>query len=586
MSKKNTARKFDPSSLPQEFQAKESFADLLEQSFKTEKREGNVVKGTVVAVEKDDVVIDIGLKTEGRVPLREFGHLGETAKLKVGDEVEVYLERIENRNGEAMLSREKALREESWVKFEESHNAQQNVDGIIVGRVKGGFTVDLGGAIAFLPGSQVDVRPVKDITPLMNISQPFQILKMDRKRGNIVVSRRAILEESRSEARSEMLSQIEEGMTLEGTVKNLTDYGAFIDLGSVDGLLHVTDISWKRVNHPSEVLSIGQKVKVKIIKHSKDTGRISLGMKQLESSPWDGIEIRFPVGTRLKGRVTNIADYGAFVELEPGIEGLVHVSELSWTKKNAHPNKVVTIGQEVEVVVLDIDITKHRISLGMKQANSNPWAQFAAENPAGTLLEGEIKNIAEFGLFVGLNAEMDGLVHISDLSWAETPEEAVKKYKKGDTIKVVVLSVDPEKERISLGLKQLDSDPFDQATGSVNKGDVATFKVVGVREDGIEVEVSNGLTSFIKRADLSSDRSDQRPERFAVGDRVDAKVTNVDKITRKISLSIKAYEQDEHKRAIAEFGSADSGASLGDILGVALDKSKQKKSTKVKKAGE
>jgi small subunit ribosomal protein S1 len=586
MSKKNTARKFDPSTLPEEFQAKESFADLLEQSFKTEKREGNVVKGTVVAVEKDDVVIDIGLKTEGRVPLREFGHLGETAKLKVGDEVEVYLERIENRNGEAMLSREKALREESWVKFEESHNAQQNVDGVIVGRVKGGFTVDLGGAIAFLPGSQVDVRPVKDITPLMNISQPFQILKMDRKRGNIVVSRRAILEESRSEARSEMLSQIEEGQTLEGTVKNLTDYGAFIDLGSVDGLLHVTDISWKRVNHPSEVLSIGQKVKVKIIKHSKDTGRISLGMKQLESSPWDGIEQRFPVGTRLKGRVTNIADYGAFVELEPGIEGLVHVSELSWTKKNAHPNKVVTIGQEVEVVVLDIDITKHRISLGMKQANSNPWAQFAAENPAGTLLEGEIKNIAEFGLFVGLNAEMDGLVHISDLSWAETPEEAVKKYKKGDTIKVVVLSVDPEKERISLGLKQLDSDPFDQATGSVNKGDVATFKVVAVREDGIEVEVSNGLTSFIKRADLSSDRSDQRPERFAVGDRVDAKVTNVDKITRKISLSIKAYEQDEHKRAIAEFGSADSGASLGDILGVALDKSKQKKTTKAKKASE
>ena len=583
MSKKNTARKFDPSTLPDEFQAKESFADLLEQSFKTEKREGNVVKGVVVAVEKDDVVIDIGLKTEGRVPLREFGHLGETAKLKVGDEVEVYLERIENRNGEAMLSREKALREESWVKFEESHNAQQNVDGVIVGRVKGGFTVDLGGAIAFLPGSQVDVRPVKDITPLMNISQPFQILKMDRKRGNIVVSRRAILEESRSEARSEMLSQIEEGMTLEGTVKNLTDYGAFIDLGSVDGLLHVTDISWKRVNHPSEVLSIGQKVKVKIIKHSKDTGRISLGMKQLESSPWDGIEQRFPVGVRLKGRVTNIADYGAFVELEPGIEGLVHVSELSWTKKNAHPNKVVTIGQEVEVVVLDIDITKHRISLGMKQANSNPWAQFAAENPAGTLLEGEVKNIAEFGLFVGLNSEMDGLVHISDLSWAESPEEAVKKYKKGDTIKVVVLSVDPEKERISLGLKQLDSDPFDQATGSVNKGDVSTFKIVGVREDGIEVEVSNGLTSFIKRGDLAADRADQRTERFAVGDRVDAKVTNVDKITRKISLSIKAYEQDEHKRAIAEFGSADSGASLGEILGVALDKSKVKKS-KAKKA--
>lgn len=586
MSKNNTARKFDTASLPAEFQAKENFADLLEQSFRTEKREGNVVKGTIVAIEKDDAVIDIGLKTEGRVSLREFGHLGEAPKLKVGDEVEVYLERIESRNGEALLSREKALREESWVKFEEAHNAAQNVDGIIIGRVKGGFTVDLGGAIAFLPGSQVDVRPVKDITPLMNITQPFQILKMDRKRGNIVVSRRAILEESRSEARSEMLSQIEEGMVMEGTVKNLTDYGAFIDLGSVDGLLHVTDISWKRVNHPSEVLSIGQKLKVKIIKHSKDTGRISLGMKQLESSPWDGIESRYPIGARLKGRVTNIADYGAFVELEPGIEGLVHVSELSWTKKNTHPNKVVAIGQEVEVAVLDIDLTKHRISLGMKQASSNPWQQFASENPAGTLLEGEIKNIAEFGIFVGLKSDMDGLVHISDLSWAESPEDAVKKYKKGDSIKVVVLSVDPEKERISLGLKQLDSDPFDQALGNVNKGDVSTFAVVAVREDGIEVQVSEGLTSFIKRADLSSDRSDQRPERFAVGDRVDAKVTNVDKVTRKISLSIKAFEQDEHKRAIAEYGSADSGASLGDILGVALDKSKQKKATKSKKSEE
>lgn len=585
MSKTNIARKFDPASLPQEFQAKESFADLLEQSLKFEKREGNVVKGTVVAVEKEDVVIDIGLKTEGRVPLREFGSFGEAPKLKVGDEVEVYLERIENRYGHAMLSREKALREESWVKFERAHNANENVDGVIVGRVKGGFTVDLGGAVAFLPGSQVDVRPIKDITPLMNISQPFQILKMDRKRGNIVVSRRAILEESRTEARNEMLSQIEEGMTLEGMVKNLTDYGAFIDLGSVDGLLHVTDISWKRINHPSEVLALGQKVKVKVIKHSKDTGRISLGMKQLEDSPWAGIETRFPVGSRFKGRVTNIADYGAFVELEAGIEGLVHVSELSWTKKNVHPSKVVSIGEEVDVVVLDIDSNKHRISLGMKQVADNPWSSFFGSNPAGTVLEGEVKNIAEFGLFVGLEGGVDGLVHISDLSWTETAEEAIKNYKKDDKIKVVVLSVDPEKERISLGVKQLESDPFDQALSHIKKGSIATFAVSAVREDGIEVQVAEGYSSFIKRSDLSSDRADQRPERFAVGDRVDAKVTNVDKVTRKISLSIKALEQDENKRAIAEFGSADSGASLGEILGVALDKSKQKKApAKSKKA--
>jgi small subunit ribosomal protein S1 len=555
----------------------ENFAQLLEEtSFLAE---GSVIKGVITAIEKDFVIVDVGGKTEGRIPYREFVRLGEPEDIKVGDQVEVYLERIENREGEAILSREKALREESWSKFEEAHQKGETVDGVIFGRVKGGFTVDLGGAVAFLPGSQVDVRPVKDISPLMGIRQPFQILKMDKKRSNIVVSRRAILEETRSAEREEMLSKIAEGVVLEGMVKNITDYGAFIDLGSIDGLLHVTDISWKRINHPSEVLSVGQQVKVKVIKFDQETKRVSLGMKQLEESPWKDIESRFPIKGRFKGRITNITDYGAFVELEPGIEGLVHVSEMSWTKKNVHPSKLVSVSQEVEVMVLDIDPAKHRISLGIKQCEENPWAQFGSKYPEGTVLKGDIKNITDFGLFIGLPEGVDGLVHVSDLVWSGSGDEELKKFQKGQQVEVKVLSIEPDKERVSLGIKQLSDGPADTSI-DLKKNDVSTFTVTAVRDEGIEVQVADGITSFIKRNDLSSDRVEQRPERFAVGDRVDAKVISVNKATRKVSLSIKALEAEEQKKAIAEYGSTDSGASLGEILGMALDKSKKEKGKK------
>ncbi len=569
----------------EEFSTTENFAELLEESLqKAQFKEGNVVKGQVISIEKDVAIVDIGLKTEGKIPLREFGAAGVGNELKVGDIVEVYLERIESRYGEAILSREKALREESWVRFEDAHKKNQHVEGVIFGRVKGGFTVDLSGAIAFLPGSQVDVRPVKDISPLMGISQPFQILKMDRKRGNIVVSRRAILEESRQEARNEKLSQIDEGMTLEGTVKNITDYGAFIDLGDLDGLLHVTDISWRRINHPSEVLSIGQRIKVKVIKNNKETQRISLGMKQLEESPWIGANAKFPSGSKIKGNITNIADYGVFVEIAPGIEGLVHVSEMSWTKKNIHPGKTVSVGQEVQVAILDIDEEKHRLSLGMKQCADNPWELFASKHPVGEVIECEIKNVTDFGLFVGFENGIDGLVHASDISWSEKQEDAIKKFKKGDKIKVKVLTIDPEKERIGLGIKQLENDPFEQALGALKKGQTATFTVTAVKEDGIEVQLSDGINCFIKKNELSRDRVEQRPERFAVGDRVDAKITTIDKSGRKISASIKALEVEEQKKVIAEYGSTDSGASLGDILGVALSKSKTKEGAEAKPA--
>ncbi|MEM8916590.1 MAG: 30S ribosomal protein S1, partial [Pseudomonadota bacterium] len=491
----------------------------------------------------------------------------------VGDEVEVFVDRMEDRHGEAVLSREKARREEAWNLLEKAFNDQERVTGVIFGKVKGGFTVDLSGAVAFLPGSQVDIRPVRDISPLMGTPQPFQILKMDRSRGNIVISRRAVLEESRAEARSELVANLKEGQVLEGVVKNITDYGAFVDLGGVDGLLHVTDIAWRRINHPSEALSIGQNVKVQVIRFNQETQRISLGMKQLEADPWDGVDSKYPVSTRFKGRVTNITDYGAFVELEPGIEGLVHVSEMSWTKKNVHPGKIVSTSQEVEVMVLDVDPVKRRISLGLKQCLDNPWDSFAAEHPAETVLTGEVKNITEFGLFVGLPGEIDGMVHLSDISWDRTGEEALTDYKKGDEVEVKVLDVDVEKERISLGIKQLADDPKEKASSSLRKGEVVTCTVSAITDGGIEVSIGeDGLTGFIRKSELSRERSEQRPDRFAVGEKVDAKVTQVDRAGRKINLSIKAREAAEEQEAMAEYGSSDSGASLGDILGAALKK--------------
>ncbi|MCX7338855.1 MAG: 30S ribosomal protein S1 [Alphaproteobacteria bacterium] len=557
---------------------KESFASLLESSL-TEQRsfDGSVVKGIIIAIKNDQAIIDVGLKAEGRVLLKDIAARGQISEIRVGDMVDVYVERIEDKNGEAVLSIEKARREAAWNDLEKASETGELIDGVIFGKVKGGFAVDLSGAIAFLPGSQVDIRPVRDVGPLMNITQPFKILKMDKARSNIVVSRRAVLEESRAEARTELVAQLVEGQILDGIVKNITDYGAFIDLGGVDGLLHVTDISWRRINHPSDVLKLGESIKVQVIRFNKETQRISLGMKQLEADPWKGAEERFTSGSRHQGKVTNIADYGAFIELDNGIEGLIYVTEMSWTKKNVHPSKIVVVGQDVEVVVLDVDLNKRRISLGLKQCAENPWQKFVEQHPTGSIIEGTIKNITEFGLFVGVTAELDGMIHLSDLSWEKTGEEAISGYTKGQSISVKVLDVDPEKERISLGVKHLSSDPFESATNQLKKGDVVTGTVCQITDKGIEVTLVDGLTGFIKKPDLSRDREYQRSERFAIGEKVDAKIITLDKSGRKINLSIKAREIDEEKEALSEYGSSDSGASLGDILGAAM---KKKASTK------
>ena len=535
--------------------------------------EDNVVTGIVTAIEKDVAVIDVGLKTEGRVALKEFGQAGMPSMLKVGDSVEVFVERIENAQGEAVISRDKARREEAWDRLELQFTKQERVDGVIFNRVKGGFTVDLGGAVAFLPGSQVDIRPVRDAGPLMNIPQPFRILKMDKRRGNIVVSRRSILEEDRAEHRQEVVRELNEGDTREGVVKNITDYGAFVELApGVDGLLHVTDMSWSRVNHPSEVLGVNDTVKVKIIKINPDTHRISLGIKQLQPDPWQGVAAKYPVSAKFRGKVTNITDYGAFVELEQGIEGLVHVSEMSWVKKNVHPGKVVSTSQEVEVMVLEVDSVKRRISLGLKQTLDNPWDAFVSKHPVGSTVEGEVKNKTEFGLFIGLDGEVDGMVHLSDLDWNRPGEQVLDEYQRGQMVTAVVLDVDVEKERISLGVKQVSGDPFSEPqAGDMKKGSVVTCEVIEVKENGLEVKITGSdLTAFIRRSELARDRADQRPERFAVGEKVDARITLLDRRARKVQVSIKALEMAEEKEAIAQYGSADSGASLGDILGAAL----------------
>ena len=569
----------------------EDFGALFEESQTTGgKSEGSVIKGLIVAIEKDMVIIDVGMKSEGRVPLREFAVNNVPAELRVGDEVDVYLEKIENRHGEAILSREKALREEAWIKLEKCCANSERVDGTIFGRVKGGFTVDIQGAIAFLPGSQVDIRPIRDITPLMHIVQPFLILKMDRKRGNIVVSRRSVLEESRVEARNDLLGKISEGQILDGVVKNITDYGAFIDMGGIDGLLHVTDISWRRISHPTEILTVGQTIKVIVTKFDQGSKRVSLGMKQLEANPWQEAALKYTVGTKLSGKITNITDYGAFVELEPGIEGLVHVSEISWVKKSVHPSKLVAVSQEVNVVVLDIDASKHRISLGMKQCEENPWAVYATKVQVGDEIEGEIRNITDFGLFVGLEGDIDGLVHHSDLSWTESGDATIKNYKKGEVIKAKILAIDIEKERISLGVKQLSEAPAgavltqqsqgDDVTGGIQKNSTVTCVVSEIHDDGITVKLSDGVTSFIKKAELARERQDQRIERFAVGDRVDVKVISIDKTTKKVGVSIKALETDDHKKAISDYGSENSGSSLADILGAALKDAGEKKAKK------
>ena len=554
----------------------EDFASLLDETLGADTGfAGSVVTGRVLRIDDDVAVVDVGLKSEGRVPLREFAPQGQKAEVKPGDTVELFVERYEDRDGTIVLSREKARREEAWTNLEKSFTAQSRVNGVIFGRVKGGFTVDLGGAVAFLPGSQVDIRPVRDVGPLMGSPQPFQILKMDRARGNIVVSRRAVLEETRAEQRSELIQGLKEGMILDGVVKNITDYGAFVDLGGVDGLLHVTDIAWRRINHPSEALTIGQAVKVQVIRFNPETQRISLGMKQLMSDPWEGVAVKYPVQGKFSGRVTNITDYGAFVELEPGVEGLVHVSEMSWTKKNVHPGKIVATTQEVDVLILDVDEPKRHISLGLKQAQGNPWEVFLEAHPPGSTVEVEIRNITEFGLFVGLGPDLDGMVHMSDLSWDVPGEQAMASFHKGDTVGAKVLDVDVEKERISLGVKQLQSDPAAEVLERVRKNDIVTCVVTKVEANGVEVKVEDILTGFIRRAELARDRADQRPEKFAIGEKVDAKVLMVDRAARRLSLTIKGKEVEEERQAVQEYGTSDSGASLGDILGAAIRRRNQ-----------
>jgi len=548
----------------------EDFEALLEESFEIDTpEEGSVVKGKVIAIESGQAIIDVGYKMEGRVDIKEFANPGEAPEIAVGDEVDVFLRMVENSKGEAVLSHEMARREAAWDRLEKAYADEERVDGAIFGRVKGGFTVDLGGAVAFLPGSQVDVRPVRDAGPLMGLKQPFQVLKMDRRRGNIVVSRRAILEESRAEQRAEVIGKLAEGDSIEGVVKNITEYGAFVDLGGVDGLLHVTDMAWRRVNHPSEILTIGETITVQVIKINKETHRISLGLKQLQDDPWTVVEGKFPLESVHTGRVTNITDYGAFVELEPGVEGLVHVSEMSWTKKNVHPGKIVSTSQEVEVMVLEIDPVKRRVSLGLKQTMRNPWEVFAETHPTGTEVEGEVKNITEFGLFIGLDGDIDGMVHLSDLTWEGRGEDVIGDFHKNDVVKAVVTEVDVEKERISLSIKALDGDPFEGATDGVKRGSIITVEVTSIEDGGVEVTYE-GMKSFIRRSDLSRDRAEQRPERFGVGDKIDVRVTNIDAKTRRLGLSIKAREIAEEKEAVEQYGSSDSGASLGDILGAAL----------------
>ena len=559
----------------------ETFADLLAESFaENSKIEGSVVKGKVVSIENDVALVDVGLKSEGRISLKEFSPPGVTTEIKIGDTVDVYIEKIEGKNGYTVLSREKAKREETWSILEIAQKKQERVNGIIFGKVKGGFTVDLEGATAFLPGSQVDIRPIKDLNTIMGGPQAFLILKMDRKRGNIVVSRRAVLEESRAEARTELVSNLGEGQVLNGIVKNITDYGAFIDLGGVDGLLHVTDIAWKRVLHPSEVLSLGDNIRVQVIKFNTETQRISLGMKQLEEDPWNSIESKYPVGSKTKGRITNITDYGAFVELDPGIEGLVHITEISWTKKNIHPGKIVSTSEQVEVMILDIEESKRRISLGLKQCIKNPWQEFLDKHPIGTEIEGEIRNITEFGLFVAVSSQLDGLVHLSDVSWEGNTEEIISKYNKGDLVKTKVLDANVENERIALGIKQLEPDPFADGSLKLKRGMIITCIVETSSDQGLDVEVNDGLKGFIRKSELSRDRDEQRPDRFAKGDKVDAQITNIDKKSRKLTLSIKAREILEEKKAMKDYGSSDSGATLGDILGVALNVDKKNEKEK------
>ena len=557
----------------------ENFNELLEKSLLDFKyKEGQIIKGTVLSIVNDTVVVDVGLKSEGRIPIKEFHSPGEEHNVKVGEKYDVYLEKLENKEGEALLSRDRARKEESWNNLEKIQDSNQQVMGIITERVKGGFAVDIDGALAFLPGSQVDLKPIKDISPLLNKPQPMIILKMDKLRGNIVVSRRALLEESRKADRSKLLSDISEGDKLKGLIKNITDYGVFVDLGGMDGLIHVTDLSWERVNHPSEKFKVGDEIEVIVTKYDKENNRISLGLKQLTEDPWKNVDNEYKVGSIIKSKISNIADYGAFVQLERGVEGLIHNSELSWVNKNVHPNNIVSIGEELEVMILEIDHNKRRISLGRKQCIENPWKLFADKNKKGDIVEGKIKNLTDFGIFVELSNNLDGLIHLSDISWEKSGEEAIKDYKVDDLIKFKILEIDLDKERVSLGIKQLSSDPS-KSDETVNK--VVTGIVSEIEKDKVFVKFDKDKNGFIKRTNLAKSKTEQNTERFAVKEKIDAKV--IKKLTKDnlYELSVKDLEIQEEKKALKEYGSSTSGASIGDIIGAALDKDNQKNKKKL-----
>ena len=552
----------------------ENFSELLEQSLSEFKyKEGQIIKGTVLSIINDTVVVDVGLKAEGRIPIKEFHSPGEEHSVKVGDKYDVYLEKLENKEGEALLSRERARKEESWSNLEKQQNQKEQVTGVITGRVKGGFAVDINGAVAFLPGSQVDLKPIKDISPLLNKPQPMIILKMDKLRGNIVVSRRVLLEESRKADRSKLLSDINEGDKLKGIVKNITDYGVFVDLGGMDGLIHVTDISWERVNHPSEMFKIGEDIEVIVIKYDKENNRISLGLKQLTEDPWKNVENIYKVGSKIKSKISSIADYGAFIALEKGVEGLIHTSEMSWVNKNINPNSILKIGDEVEVIILEIDNSKRRISLGLKQCTENPWKTFASSTKVGDIAEGDIKNITDFGIFVGLTEQLDGLIHASDISWEDNSSKAIEKYKIGEKVKFKILDIDVEKERVSLGIKQLKKSSIKEDK-FVNK--TITCVIEKIDEDKMIVSFEKDYKGFVKKSNLAKVKTEQNTSRFAVGEKIDAKVLKKIAKDDTYELSIKDLEIQEEKEALKEYGSSSSGASIGDIIGAALEEDKKK----------
>ena len=547
----------------------ESFAELFEQSLNTTQLQpGTIVTGTVIEITNDSVVVNAGLKSEGIIPKNQFlGPMGEL-EVAVGDEVEVALDAVEDGFGITRLSREKAKRFAAWDHLEKAFEAGDTVVGLINGKVKGGFTVELGSVRAFLPGSLVDVRPVRDTAYLEGKDQEFKVIKLDRKRNNVVVSRRAVVEEEYSAERDALLESLEEGMELKGVVKNLTDYGAFLDLGGIDGLLHITDMAWRRVKHPSEVVEIGDEVNVKVLKFDRERQRVSLGLKQMGEDPWVNISRRYPEGTRVFGKITNIADYGCFVEIEEGVEGLVHVSEMDWTNKNIHPSKVVNLGDEVEVMVLDIDEERRRISLGIKQCQMNPWDEFGTTHKKGDHVSGKIKSITDFGIFIGLDGGIDGLVHLSDISWDEGGEQALRRYKKGDELETVVLSVDPERERISLGVKQLDKDPFSSFVALHEKGSIVTGTITEVDAKGATIALAEGVEGYLRASEISRDRVEDARSVLKQGEEVEAKFLGVDRKNRTISLSIKAKDQDDEQAAIKGYSrDASTGtATLGDIL--------------------